>query len=116
MMKLVVSIVVGSLLGYIGSRVLFVGSWLSLIPWAIVGLAIGSWGHMRESIVNGICYGFALAFIFITAGYTGSASLVSRIPFFAILGIFGGLCGLILGLAGSAIHGLVNNRKKGNPV
>jgi hypothetical protein len=114
-MKLVVSIVVGSLLGYIGSMVLFVGSWLSLIPWAIVGLAIGYWGHRREAMVNGICYGFALAFIFMIAGYTGNASLTSRIPFFAILGIFGGLCGLILGLAGSAIHGQVNNRKKGNP-
>lgn len=114
-MKLVVSIAAGFLLGYIGSRVLFVGSWLSLIPWAIVGLAIGYWGHMREAMVNGVCYGFALAFIFMIAGYTGSASLISRIPLFAIFGIFGGLCGLILGLAGSAIRGLVNNRKKGNP-
>jgi hypothetical protein len=115
MKKLVVSIGAGSILGYIGSRVLFVGSWLSLIPWAIVGLAIGYWSQKREAIINGGCYGFALAFVFMIAGYTGSASLISRLLFFAILGIFGGLYGLILGMFGSAIHGLVNNRKKGNP-
>jgi hypothetical protein len=114
MKKLIVSILAGSLLGFIGSRVLFVGSWFSLIPWGIVGLAIGYWSQKREAMVNGSCYGFALAFVFMIAGYTGSASLVSRLPFFAILGIFGGFCGLILGLAGSVIHSLVNPHNKSN--
>ncbi|MGZ6347346.1 MAG: hypothetical protein ACXWNC_07275 [Anaerolineales bacterium] len=91
---------------------MFVGSWLSLIPWGFVGLGIGYWGQKREGMINGSCYGFALAFVFMITGYSGSASLVSRLPFFAILGIFGGLCGLILGLAGSVIHGLVIQRNK----
>lgn len=112
MRKLIVSIAAGSLLGFIGSRVLFVGSWLSLIPWGIVGLAIGYWSQKREALINGGCYGFALAFVFMITGYTGSTSLISRLPFFAILGIFGGLCGLILGLSGSVIHRLVNQRIK----
>jgi hypothetical protein len=114
MKKLIVSILAGSMLGFIGSRVLFVGSWLSLIPWGIVGLAIGYWSQKREAMINGGCYGFALAFVFMIAGYAGSASLISRLPFFAILGIFGGFCGLILGLAGSVIHSLVNQRNKRN--
>jgi hypothetical protein len=114
MRKLIVSIVAGSLLGFVGSRVLFVGSWLSLVPWGIVGLAIGLWSKKREAMLDGCCYGFALAFVFMIAGYAGSAALVSRLPFFAILGIFGGICGLILGLSGSIIQGFVNHRKNGN--
>jgi hypothetical protein len=113
-MKLIASVLAGILLGYVGSRILFVGSWLSLIPWGIAGLAIGYWSQKREAIINGSCYGFALAFVFMIAGYEGSASLISRLPFFAMLGIFGGICGLILGLLGSSIHTMVNHRKNGN--
>ncbi len=45
MIKTAVSIIVGTLLGIIGARYVFVGSWLSLVPWGIVGLAIGYWGN-----------------------------------------------------------------------
>ncbi len=108
MSKFFISIAIGALLGIIGSRYLFVGSWLSLIPWAIAGLAIGYWGNLRESLVNGGAYGFALAFVFMIAGYTGSASLVSRLPFFALLGVFGGLCGLVLGWLGYLLKKFVH--------
>jgi len=53
MRKIVVSILVGALLGVIGARYLFVGSWLSLIPWGIAGLLIGYWSQKREWLVNG---------------------------------------------------------------
>jgi hypothetical protein len=111
LIKILVSILAGSLLGIIAARVLFVGSWLSLIPWTIVGLLIGAWSQKRAWLVNGICYGFALAFVFMIAGYSGSASLISRLPFFAILGIFGGFYGLILGLLGFEIR----KRVSGHP-
>lgn len=99
-MKTVVSIIVGSLLGILGSRYWLVGSGLSLVPWAIVGLALGSWSDRRTAMINGAAYGFALSFVFLIAGYTGTASLVSRLPFFALLGLFGALCGLVLGILG----------------
>ena len=100
MKKTFVSIVVGSLLGIIGSRFLFVGSALSLIPWAIAGLAIGAWCNKRESMIYGAVYGFALTFVFMIAGYTGIASLLSRLPFFALLGLFGASCGFVLCILG----------------
>jgi hypothetical protein len=103
LVKVMVSILAGGILGLIGARYLFVGSWLSLIPWGMVGLLIGYWSHMREWLINGSCYGFVIAFVFMMAGYAGNASLISRIPFFAILGLFGGLCGLVLGLMGFEI-------------
>jgi hypothetical protein len=37
------------------------------------------------------------------AGYSGSASLISRLPFFALIGLFGGACGVGLGWVGFGI-------------
>ena len=37
------------------------------------------------------------------AGYSGSAPLVTRVPFFVLLGLFGAPCGFLLGLAGEAL-------------
>ncbi len=100
MRKVLVSIIVGTLLGIIGACYLFVGSWLSLVPWSIAGLAIGAWSNKRNSMINGAIFGFSVSFVFMIAGYNGSASLFSRIPFFALLGLFGALCGFILGFLG----------------
>jgi hypothetical protein len=101
-MKLIVSIIVGVILGVIGSRYLFVGSALSLIPWGIVGLVLGWWNKpIKGALVNGSLYGFFLAFSFMMAGYQGSASIISRIPFFAILGILGAVCGFFLSAIGN---------------
>ena len=113
MIKLIASSVIGFLLGFIGSRYFFVGSWLSLVPWGIAGLAIGYWSQRREALINGGIYGFVLAFVFMIAGYTGSASLISRLPFFAILGIVGGVCGLILGWLGFLLKDQLSKPKKG---
>ncbi len=96
-------------MGLVGSRYLFAGSWLSLVPWAIVGLLIGYWSEKREWAINGSCYGFALSFVFMVAGYTGSASLISRLPFFAMLG---GFCGLILAWLGFTVKKIVNKQKR----
>jgi hypothetical protein len=112
--KAVVSVIAGSLLGILGARYLFVGSALSLIPWAIAGLAIGAWSNKRESMINGAIYGFALSFAFMVAGYAGTASLLSRLPFFALLGLFGALCGFILGILGFLLKaGLLKLMNKG---
>ena len=112
MRKIVVSILVGALLGVIGARYLFVGSWLSLIPWGMAGLLIGYWSQKREWLVNGICFGFAVCFAFMIAGYSGSASLISRLPFFALIGVFGGACGLVLGWLGFVIKRRVEEVKR----
>ncbi len=92
---------------------MFVGSWLNLIPWGIAGLAIGSLGTKNESVINGVIYGFTLVFLFMIAGYSGEFSLASRIPFFAILGVFGAVSGLILGLLGFQIRSRFMKKKKG---
>jgi hypothetical protein len=111
MLKLFVSIIAGAVLGILGSRYLFVGSWLSLIPWALVGLALGYWSWKRVALINGAVYGFVLSFVFMAAGYSGNASLVSRFPFFAVLGLFGAVCGCGLGFIGSLARNYFPRRK-----
>ena len=111
MLKLIVSVVAGAALGVIGSRVLFVGSGLSLIPWAIVGLLLGYWSGRSHAPVNGAAYGFALAFIFMVAGYSGSAPLLSRLPFFALLGLVGAGCGWLLGLLGALARRVIARQR-----
>ena len=99
MIRFVVAIALGAVFGLAGPRYLFLG-WYSLIPWGIVGLALGYWSPRGDRFMVGILYGFALCLSFMIAGYTGTASLLSRLPFFALVGVFGALCGLGLTLVG----------------
>ena len=103
MIRLVVAIVLGALFGLTGPRYLFLG-WSSLIPWGIAGLALGYWSQRGERVMVGVLYGFALCFSFMIVGYTGTASLVSRLPFFGLVGVFGALCGLGLTLVGHRLR------------
>lgn len=100
--KLLAASLLGIALGIIASRYLLVGSALSLIPWGVAGLLLGLWcPTYRTAASTGALYGFLLAFTFMLAGYQGSAPILSRLPFFAILGIVGAICGAALGLVGS---------------
>jgi len=104
--------VVGLVLGIAGARYVLVGSWMNLIPWSLAGIALGYWSSKNESIANGVVYGFVLSFVFMLAGYRGTSSLISRVPFFAVLGVFGGICGLILGIGGFTLKTRLLVRKK----
>ena len=112
MKKTYLAIAAGAVLGVLNGRFLFLGSWLAIVLWAVAGIALGAWGTKNEAIVNGVVYGFVLSFAFLVAGYSGKFSLTSRIPFFAVLGVFGGVCGLGLGLLGFYVRANVSNRNK----
>ena len=112
MLKTITAMIVGALLGLIGARYLFVGSALSLILWGIAGFLIGYWSDTRrQSILNGGLYGFVLSFVFLLSGYTGSEPVNSRFPFFALLGLFGAICGLIWGWIGFFLKSKSARRK-----
>jgi hypothetical protein len=111
--KSLVAALVGIVLGITGSRYLFVGSALSLIPWGIAGLLFGLWcPNYREAIAIGALYGFVLAFSFMVSGYQGSAPVLTRLPFFAILGLVGAVCGVGLGVIGCFIFRKIKNDVK----
>ena len=100
-MRVIIAALIGAVLGFVGSRILFVGSALSLLPWGFFGLINGIFSRRKkEALMSGVVYGFILSFIFMVAGYNGSRSLLTVIPFFILLGIFGAVCGGVLGMVG----------------
>ena len=103
MIRFVAAIILGTLFGLTGPHYLFLG-WFSLLPWGVAGLALGYWSQRRARAVVGVLYGFTLCFSFMIAGYTGTASLASRLPFFALVGVFGALCGLGLTVVGHQLR------------
>ncbi len=112
MLKTITGMIVGALLGVLGSRYLFVGSAVSLIVWGIAGLLLGYWSDTRrQSMINGGLSGFVLCFVFMLAGYTGSESVTSLFPFFALLGLVGAVCGLIWSWIGFFLKNKLAQRK-----
>ena len=100
-MRPVIAIFVGAVLAIVGARYLFVGSWLSLIPWTIAGLAVGHVPDRRRALGIGGAFGFAVFFAFMVAGYTGARPMLGRMPFFAIVGLVGAVYGSGLGIVSS---------------
>lgn len=99
--KILIAGIIGALLGVIGAKVLFVGSISTLLPWGLIGLATGIYAkNKNEAIVNGGVYGFLLSFIFMITGYNGPRSVITLLPPFILFGLFGLICGLVLGLTG----------------
>jgi hypothetical protein len=102
MSRIAVPIALGLLLGWAASHILFLG-WWTLIPWGAAALALGYWIGKRGAMLAGTLFGFSLSFVFMLAGYTGAAPVAARIPFFALLGLFGAVCGLILAALGARL-------------
>lgn len=99
--SIVAAAAAGALLGFLCARVVLVDSGLSLVPWGLVGLAIGALcPGRRDAAVTGAAYGFALAYVFMLASYDGSAALATRLVPFLVFGVFGAACGAGLGLLG----------------
>jgi hypothetical protein len=99
MAKYLTAVVVGIVVGFASPQYVLLGPY-SLIPWGLMALALGLWCNKRESLVAGALYGFCLSLSFLIAGYTGSTSLVSRLPFFIVLAAFGAICGIALSVTG----------------
>jgi hypothetical protein len=97
-------LLLGALLGVLGARVVFVDSGLSLLPWALGGLAVGAAaaGDRWRTRAAGAAYGFALAYLFMLASYDGPDATATRLVPFLVFGVFGAVCGMLLALLGSA--------------
>ncbi len=96
---------IGLVLGVLGAKVLFVGSGISLVLWAVIGMAIGYRSRScRRSVSEGTAYGFVLAASFMVTGYDGTASVATRIPFFLALGVVGAIGGVVVAYIGARLH------------
>jgi hypothetical protein len=92
---------IGAAVALLVSSTVFHGNVYSLIVWAIAGLFVGFLTKSKkESLIAGGVYGFILSYMFMTLGYKGTRPYISVVVPFALLGLFGALCGLILGFFG----------------
>lgn len=102
----IASIIAGLILGLIG------GPALILLPWAVVGLAIGvTSADGKSAILNGSVFGFIAAFTFMIVGYEGQASLTTRLLPFVLLGLVGAMYGLIFSIIGRSVYRRIGRAK-----
>jgi hypothetical protein len=106
--SLLLALAAGVLLGWLGAAPLRALSWGNLVLWGVVNVGLGLIaGSKGEKVVRLGLYGFTLGFAFMCFGYNGAASLLSRTPFFAVVGIFSALCAV---LVGGLVHLVVSRR------
>jgi uncharacterized membrane protein YeaQ/YmgE (transglycosylase-associated protein family) len=107
----------GVLLGWLGAKVVFVGSFLSLVPWGLASIAIGvAVSRRRRATAVAAIFGFALAASFMAIGYAGADPIASKIGFFCVLGIVGAFCAACLALAANIVaHRASSRRRPGSP-
>jgi len=108
--KIVVAGIAGVIVGISGQYYLSIGAY-SLIPWGLVGLAIGAWCAQRQGLYAGALYGFCLCFAFMVAGYNGTPSVLGRLPFFVVIGAFGAVGGVALAAVGYFIRITYSKRR-----
>jgi hypothetical protein len=99
--NIIIAAALGAVLGWAGAHATYLG-WWTLLPWGAGAIAIGYFMRPR-SLLAGAVYGFVLSFSFMLSVYTGTASVLSRVPFFALLGGVGAICAFVLSFAGSRL-------------
>src|SRR5213079_1561377 len=77
--------------------------WWTLVPWGLAAVALGYRANGATAVVAGALYGFVLCFVYTLATYGGATPAITRVPFFAVLGLVGALCGLQLELLGATL-------------
>ena len=88
---ILVALAGGVVLGLLGGPV-----WVLAIWAAVAAVCGGAARSGREAIVAGSVFGFVVSFVFLARGYAGVEPLITRLPFFALLALFGAACGAVI--------------------
>lgn len=70
-----------------------------IIPWGAIAIGL-AYDSKSYKILSSAVFGFAASFVFMLHGYQGSASLLSRVPPFLLIALFGGFAGAACGWIG----------------
>ncbi len=99
----IVAAAVGLVLGLGTAQWVLVGSWASLIPWALAGLIVGVAAPDATGAARaGAVYGAVLVVSFVVGGRSGdfSQQWLTFVPFTTVLAAIGIGCGCILSSLG----------------
>ncbi|NNC11659.1 hypothetical protein HII28_07190 [Planctomonas sp. JC2975] len=108
----VVLAVAGALIGAASVRILFSGTALVLIPWALCCLAIGAAIRSRWlAVTSAAVFGFAVAAAFLVGGYSGGGPMVGALPVFAALALLSAVVAAAASLAAHAVASALRRRR-----
>ena len=108
------AVAVGVALAAVAEFLFFVGpgSWLNLIVWAVVGLALGALSRRWSTAIwVDAVVGFALVFGYSVMGYQASAPLLNALAPFAMIALVGAVGMAGAGAAGFAVRRLVSRKR-----
>jgi len=84
------------------------GSWLNLVVWGLIGLALGALSkRWSTAIWVDAVVGFAIVFTYSVLGYQGAAPLIGALLPFALIALVGAAGMAVAGAAGFGIRKLV---------
>jgi len=93
---------IGAVAGWSSAHALFLGFW-TLVIWGVLAVSLGLGARRGRAAAAGALFGLVASVVFMITNYGGSAPLLTRTPFFALLGVVGAVCGAPLGLLGAFI-------------
>lgn len=97
-------VLLGIVFGIFYAKFIFLGAILTLATWGIGGILVGVLSNNRkESLWQGAIYGFVVSFAFLVVDYNGHNPIIRVLFPFALLSLFGALCGIVLGFAGNLL-------------
>ncbi|MEY4747729.1 MAG: hypothetical protein RLZZ416_778 [Candidatus Parcubacteria bacterium] len=99
--SVLLSTLLGLVVGFASARGLLLPSWYILIPWCIAGALVGAYlGTWRLALVAGAAYGFTLSLSFLITGFSGTPE---QLPSFGLLLLILGALGVVGGIVSSTI-------------
>jgi hypothetical protein len=103
---MIISAIIGIILGFVSTKTFFAHSWLALVPWGIAGVLVGFIPkQQKQRLLAGALYGFFLCLTFLLAGFQGDRA---KLPSFALLALLlsfvGALCGVALAYISTQIR------------
>jgi len=114
-LRILAAAALGVALAAVAEYLFFVGrgSWLNLVVWGVVGLALGALSkRWSTAIWVDAVVGFAIVFTYSVLGYQGAGPIIGALAPFALIALVGAAGMAASGAAGFALRKLVTRGRR----